>query len=338
MIIGRKKKIFYLSLIAIMLGFPLVVNNPYIVHIVIMIGIFAVLALGLEIILGLTGLFSLGHAAFFGMGAYVSALTSIKLGLSFPVALLLSITLTAVFGAIIGFPALRLKGDYLAIATLGFGEIFRLFLINWDNITRGPMGLPGIPRPSIFGMDFSNRIPYYYLMLICFVFAYYIASNLPKTYLGRAFKAIRDDEDAAAFMGLKITKYKLIAFALGGAYAGYAGSFYAHYITFISPDTFLYQDSALMLAMVFLGGAGTIIGPVVGALVLVLLPEALRFLVEWRMLVVGIIMVAMMIYRPQGIMGSGKIKLPFVNKYIKNSKVVNDEGSTCTELDKTFES
>lgn len=322
MLIAKKKKSFYLLLFAIMLVFPLIIKNPYIIHITIMVGIFAVLALGLEIILGLTGLFSLGHAAFFGMGAYVSALASIKLGISFPLALILSIVLTAVFGAIIGFPALRLKGDYLAIATLGFGEIFRLILINWDKFTRGPMGLPGIPRPSILGLAFTNRIPYYYLMLLFFGIAFYVASNLPKTFLGRAFKAIRDDEDAASFMGLNITRYKLIAFALGGAYAGFAGSYYAHYITFISPDTFLYQDSALMLAMVFLGGAGTVIGPVMGALVLVLLPEALRFLVEWRMLVVGVIMVAMMIYRPQGIMGSGKLNTSWLNGFKKKPKKI----------------
>ncbi|MEI7885628.1 MAG: branched-chain amino acid ABC transporter permease [Clostridia bacterium] len=308
---SKMKKSFILSGIiwAILLIFPLVVTDSYIVHIVIMIGIFAVLALGLEIILGLTGLFSLGHAAFFGMGAYVSALTTMYLNVSFPLAMLLSVIFTALFGTLIGFPALRLKGDYLAIATLGFGEIFRLILINWDAFTRGPMGLPGIPRPSVFGFVFTGRIPYYYTLLILFIFVFYLARRIPKTFLGRAFKSIRDDEDAAAFMGINITKYKLIAFAIGGAYAGLAGSFYAHYITFISPDTFLYQDSAQMLAMVFLGGAGTIIGPVVGALTLVLIPEVLRFLVEWRMLFVGVLMVAMMIFRPQGIMGGGGLNL-----------------------------
>jgi branched-chain amino acid transport system permease protein len=310
----KKRVKLYHALLAILLIFPFVIKSSYVVHVAIMIGIFAILALGLEIILGLTGLFSLGHAAFFGMGAYVSALLSIKLGISFPVALLFSIILTALFGAAIGFPALRLKGDYLAIATLGFGEIFRIILVNWDELTRGPMGLPGIPRPEILGFQFASRIPFYYFILVFFIIMFYVALHLPKTFLGRAFKAIRDDEDAAAFMGLNITKYKLISFAMGGAYAGLAGSFYAHYITFISPDTFLYQDSALMLAMVFLGGAGTIIGPVAGALVMTLLPEVLRFLVEWRMLVIGVLMVVMMIYRPQGIMGSGSLKIPGLRK------------------------
>lgn len=304
----NQNKLYYLLLILVLL-LPLIVDNTYIIHIAIMIGIYGVLALGLEIVLGLTGLFSLGHAAFFGMGAYTSALLSIKLGLGFVGALIISMIMTGLFGIAIGFPALRLKGDYLAIATLGFGEIFRIVLVNWDELTRGPMGLPGIPRPDILGFKFATRMPYYYFILIFFILAFFISWRIPKTFLGRAFKAIRDDEDAASFMGIDITKHKLIAFALGGFYAGLAGSFYAHYITFISPDTFLFQDSSLMLAMVFLGGAGTIIGPVVGAAVMTLLPELLRFLVEWRMLVVGVLMVVMMIYRPQGIMGGGSIKL-----------------------------
>jgi len=303
---------------------PLVIKSSYVIHLAIVIGIFCILALGLEIILGLTGLFSLGHAAFYGMGAYVSALLSLRLGMNFWLALVISVVVTGLFGIVLGFPALRLKGDYLAIATLGFGEIFRLILVNWDKLTRGPMGLPGIPRPSIMGFHFDNRLPYYYLIIVFFAIAFAVAMRLPHTYLGRAFKAIRDDEDAASFMGINITKYKIIAFVMGGMFAGLAGSFYAHYVTFISPDTFLYQDSALALTMVFLGGAGTIVGPVVGAVILVVLPEMLRFLVEWRMLVVGALMVIMMIYRPQGIMGGGAIKLPAFFRRVVPAAKQND--------------
>jgi branched-chain amino acid transport system permease protein len=307
---NKQRYLYYLLLIPVLL-LPLIVTHTYIIHIAIMIGIYGILALGLEIVLGLTGLFSLGHAAFFGMGAYTSALLSIKLGFGFIEALIVSMIMTGLFGTLIGFPALRLKGDYLAIATLGFGEIFRIILVNWDELTRGPMGLPGIPRPAILGFKFVDRIPYYYFILICFILAFLIAWRIPRTYLGRAFKSIRDDEDAAAFMGIDVTKHKLIAFALGGFYAGLAGSFYAHYITFISPDAFLFQDSSLMLVMVFLGGAGTIVGPVAGAAIMTLLPEVLRFLVEWRMLVVGVLMVIMMIYLPQGIMGGESFKKLF---------------------------
>lgn len=311
----KKRLLQYGILLVILALLPLVVKSSYIIHLAIVVGIFCILALGLEIILGLTGLFSLGHAAFYGMGAYVSALLALRMGFSFWLALVASILITGLFGVVLGFPALRLKGDYLAVATLGFGEIFRLILVNWDELTRGPMGLPAIPRPTFFGYYFGTRIPYYYLILLFFIIAFAVAYRLPKTYLGRAFKSIRDDEDAASFMGINVTKYKIVAFVMGGMFAGLAGSFYAHYVTFISPDTFLYQDSAMTLCMVFLGGAGTIIGPIVGAILLVLLPEALRFLAEWRMLVVGVIMVTMMIYRPQGIMGGGGFNWP---QWLKN--------------------
>lgn len=313
-----------LILFAGFLCLPLIIPNTFIMHLIITLGIMGILALGLEIPLGLTGLFSMGHAAFYGMGAYVSALLCIKLGLNFWASMIISVGASGLLGLVLGFPCLRLKGDYLAIATLGFGEIFRIGLVNWDALTRGPMGLPGIPRPSIFGFDFSTRLPYYYLILILFILTFSIAWRMPKTYLGRAFKAVRDDEDAAAFMGINLTKYKVLAFVIGGMYAGLAGSFYAHYITFISPDTFMYQDSTLVLCMVFLGGAGTIIGPVVGAFILVLIPEMLRFLVEWRMLVVGALMVIMMIYRPQGIMGGGGIKMPVFRKSAVSSTKSND--------------
>lgn len=308
---ANKRVFIYAGIFMVLLVLPFVISSSYVMHLIITLCIFGILALGLEIPLGLTGLFSMGHAAFYGMGAYVSALLAMKLGMSFWAAMVVSMASAGLLGLALGFPCLRLKGDYLAIATLGFGEIFRILLVNWDQLTRGPMGLPGIPRPSVFGWFFSGRIPYYYLILILFALSFWVAWRLPHTYLGRSFKAVRDDEDAAGFMGIHVAKYKIVAFIMGGVYAGLAGSFYAHYITFISPDTFMYQDSTLALCMVFLGGAGTIIGPVIGAFVLVIIPELLRFLVEWRMLVVGVIMVVMMIYRPQGIMGGRGRKISF---------------------------
>ena len=260
----KNRIIQYGVLLAILTLLPLVIKSSYIIHLAIVVGIYCILALGLEIILGLTGLFSLGHAAFYGMGAYVSALLALRLGTSFWLALAISILITGLFGVVLGFPALRLKGDYLAIATLGFGEIFRLVLVNWAELTRGPMGLPAIPRPVLFGFPFSTRFPYYYLILLFFILAFAVANRLPRTFLGRAFKAIRDDEDAASFMGVNITKYKIVVFVMGGMFAGLAGSFYAHYVTFISPDTFLYQDSAMTLCG-FSGQRRVLTGPVVGA-------------------------------------------------------------------------
>jgi branched-chain amino acid transport system permease protein len=306
------KLLQYLILGAILVAVPLVVHNAYVMQILIMLAIYGILVLGLEIILGQTGLFSLGHAAFYGMGAYTSALLALRLGWPIWLATIGAMVTSALFGAAIGFPVLRLRGDYLAIATLGFGEIFGLIMNNWNALTRGPMGLPGIPRPYLFGQPF-DRTMYYYMIVALFFIALFLAFHLCRSFLGRAFRSIRDDEDAAEFMGINITKYKILSFVIGGIFAGLAGSLFAHYITFISPDTFTYVDSETLLAMVFLGGAGTVIGPVIGAVVLVLFPEIFQFLVQWDMLVIGVIMVLVMVYRPQGIW-TADIRWPWIRK------------------------
>jgi branched-chain amino acid transport system permease protein len=226
---------------------------------------------------------------------------------------------------LIGIPSLRINGDYLAIATLGFGEIFNLGLINGGDLTRGPRGLPGIPPPALFGLDFSNKATFYYLILILFIITYIVAQNIPKTFFGRALMAIRDDEDAAVFMGINISKYKVIAFALSGLFAGMAGAFYAHYISYISPDTFVYNDSVTILTMVLLGGSGTVIGPVVGAACLIILPEMLRSLVEYRMLVYGLIVVLMMQIRPNGILGHINLRTKYIEKMVKDTALTERE-------------
>lgn len=308
----RTKLIQYLTFGIFLLLVPLLINSNYVMHILITIAIYGILVLGLELTLGQTGIFSLGHAAFYGMGAYTSALIVMKLGLPLWIGAIGAIVGSGFLGILLGFPTLRLRGDYLAIATLGFGEIFRLILINWDSLTNGPMGLPGIPRPQLMERPF-DRMFYFYMIVLAFFLCLALSYRISGSFLGRAFRAIRDDEEVAEFLGIDIAKFKIMAFAIGGMFAGLAGAFYAHYITFISPDTFVYQDSATLLAMVFLGGAGTIIGPVIGAVFLVVLPELLRFLVEWRMLVVGVLMVVMMIFRPQGII-SGEMHWPWQRK------------------------
>ena len=306
------KLLQYLILGVVLAVVPLVIHSAYVMQILIMLAIYGILVLGLEIVLGQTGLFSLGHAAFYGMGAYTSALLAMRLGWPLWLATIGAILTSALFGLALGFPVLRLRGDYLAIATLGFGEIFRMVMNNWNALTRGPMGLPGIPRPHLFGRPF-DRTMYYYLIVTVFLIALFAAFHLCRSFLGRAFRAIRDDDDAAEFMGINITKYKILSFVIGGIFAGLAGSLFAHYITFISPDTFTYVDSEMLLAMVFLGGAGTVIGPVIGAVILVLFPEIFQFLVQWDMLVIGVIMVLVMIYRPQGIWAAD-IRWPWANK------------------------
>jgi len=299
---------------------PLFLKSDALVHICVFILIYVILALGLEVALGITGLFSLCHAAFYGMGAYVSALLSIYMGWSFWITLPIAAIAAGLFGMLIGLPALRTNGDYLAIATLGFGEIFRLILINGGEFTRGPRGLPGISRPELFGLDFTSKVTYYYLLLVVAVIIFLVVLNIPRTFFGRALMAVRDDEDAAAFMGIRIAKYKVIAFAISGLIAGIAGAFYAHYICFISPDTFIYNDSITILSMVLLGGSGTVVGPVLGAVILTVLPEFLRGFVEYRLLIYGLIVVIMMQVRPNGIMGHLNTRRSYLNSIIKSSK------------------
>jgi len=295
---------------------PLFIKDSSVMHICVMILLYVILALGLEIALGITGLFSLCHAAFYGMGAYASALLSLRFGLSFWITLPLGALCAGLFGVLIGLPALRTNGDYLAIATLGFGEIFRLLLINGGDFTRGPRGLPGIARPVLFGLDFTNKVTYYYLLLIAAFIIFLVVINIPRTFFGRALMAVRDDEDAAGFMGINISRYKVIAFALSGLIAGIAGSFYAHYICFISPDTFVYNDSITILTMVLIGGSGTVVGPLLGAVVLTVLPELLRALVQYRMLIYGLIVVIMMQVRPKGILGHVNTRMAYEQSLI----------------------
>lgn len=298
---------------------PLFLTSDSMMHIAIFVLLYIILALGLEVALGITGLFSLCHASFYGMGAYVSALLSIHFGLSFWVTLPIAALCSGLFGMLIGLPALRTNGDYLAIATLGFGEIFRLVLVNGGELTRGPRGLPGIARPELFGLDFSNKMTYYYVILTFAVLIFLVVFNIPRTFFGRALMAIRDDEDAAGFMGIHIARYKVIAFTISGLIAGIAGAFYAHYICFISPDTFVYNDSITILSMVLLGGSGTVAGPVLGAVVLTLLPEFLRDFVEYRMLIYGLIVVIMMQLRPNGILGHLNTRRSYLHSLLKET-------------------
>lgn len=312
---------------------PIFLHTASLMHIAVLILLYIILSLGLEVALGITGLFSLCHAAFYGMGAYVSALLSIYFGLSFWITLPIAAICAGLFGVLIGLPALRTNGDYLAIATLGFGEIFRLLLINGGEITRGPRGLPSIPRPVFFGLDFTNKGTYYYILLFVAVMIFLVVLNIPRTFFGRALMAIRDDEDAAAFMGIRTSRYKVCAFAISGLIAGIAGAFYAHYICFISPDTFIYNDSITILTMVLIGGSGTVAGPALGAVILTVLPELLRSFVEYRMLIYGLIVVIMMQLRPKGILGHVNTRTSYLDSLlgsIRDKKIGGDHqgGST----------
>lgn len=299
----QKAAIIQALLALIVAGIPLVINDQYIFHVLIMAGVYVVLAISLNLLLGSTGLFSLGHAAFYGIGAYASALLSIKLQLPFILTFLLGGLIAALIGGMIAFPALRLKGIFLAIGTLGFNEIVRLLAINLDELTGGPAGLPGISQPVILGLDISQPRDYYIAMLVFAALTYGIFQRVLTTRPGRALIAIRDDEIAARSMGIHVTQYKVAAFVISSFFAGLAGSFFAHYMTYISPDNFGLSESFGILAMIALGGIGNLAGSVVGALVLVIIPESFRFLQDYRQFIYGLTIISIMLVLPQGIAG-----------------------------------
>ncbi len=267
---------------------------------------YVVLGLGLNIVVGVAGLLDLGYVAFYAMGAYSYALLNLHFDLGFWAALPIGAILAAFFGILLGFPVLRLRGDYLAIVTLGFGEIIRLILENWNDFSQGPSGISNIPRPG-FGIELSLEMAInylYYLLVGMVLITVFVVNRLQNSRLGRAWVALREDEIACQAMGIDKTKTKLTAFALGATWAGMVGVFFAAKTTFINPASFTFLESAIILSIVVLGGMGSILGVIVGALVLILLPEYLRALSDYRMLAFGAILVTMMVFRPQGIISS----------------------------------
>ena len=293
--------------------------TEYILHIAIVSGFFIILALSLNLIIGYCGQVSLGHAAFYGLGAYASALTSIHWHLPFLLALLIAALVGAFFGFTLGIPTLRVKDDYLAIVTLGFGVIIDLVLLNLD-ITGGPDGLARIPSPQFWGINFRNK--YWYLLLVAFfvVVTLLLIYRLVNSRHGRALKAIRDHEITARVMGINAAAYKIAMFTLSAGLAGMAGSLYAHYITFINPESFGLHTSILILTMVVLGGMGSILGSVLGACFLTILPELFRRFADYQDLAYGAMLIALLIWRPQGLLGAGKLSQKFTLSKSQNGK------------------
>ena len=290
---------FACIVIASALGLPLL-SSTYQVNVLTSALIAVILGLGLNIIVGLAGMLNLGYAAFTAVGAYGYALLNLHFHLGFWAALPAGGLVAAGFGLALGFPVLRLRGDYLAIVTLGFGEIVRLVLENWSALTNGPSGIANVPRPGLFGMELGLRGATLYLYFIAFALAAAAAmsvARLKDSRIGRAWVALREDETAAETMGIDRTRTKLAALALGAFFAGVAGVLFAARTTFVNPASFTFLESAMVLATVVLGGPGSVGGVAVAALVLVLLPEYLRPFAQYRMLVFGAALVLMMVLR-----------------------------------------
>lgn len=303
--IGRTKNFLIPTMFISLLTFPLILKDYYI-DVLIMSGIYILLALGLNIIVGFAGLLHLGYAAFYAIGAYTYAIVNTKLNISFWASLPLSASLAATAGLLLAIPALRLRGDYLAIVTLGFGEIVRLVLNNWDSLTNGPNGITGIAPPEIFGLSLGRLSHFYYLVLIFVMIALILIRRVECSRIGRAWIAIKGNEIAASTLGIDTTRYKIYAFVFGSFWAGIAGILFSAKMRFISPESFTFLESILILSMVILGGLGNTYGAIIGAFILVVLPEILREVQSYRMLILGIGLVMLMIFRPQGILGRVK--------------------------------
>ena len=266
--------------------------------------IYVMIGLGLNIVVGLAGLLDLGYVAFYAVGAYCYALLNYHFGLGFWVLLPAGALLAMVFGIILGFPVLRLRGDYLAIVTLGFGEIIHLVLKNWNALSFGPSGISQIPRPALFGINLSPSQTHaylYYLMLVLTAFTVFVVRRMENSRIGRAWVALREDEVACQAMGIDKTRTKLSAFAMGATWAGMGGVVFAAKTTFINPSSFTIWESIIILCIVVLGGMGSIVGVACGAFILILLPEYLRAFSEYRLLIFGAVLVVMMVFRPGGL-------------------------------------
>ncbi len=297
--------VFALVAVVVALLLPVIFRgNDYLLNLCVVAGVYSIVVMGLGILLGWAGQMSLAQAAFLGIGAYTSAYFTTHVGLNFWQALPLSILMSALVGVGVGYPCLRLSGHYLALATIGFGIITQLVLINWKAVTNGSDGITGIPAPPPIGsISFESYGTYFYIVLGFVVLCAYIAARIKATRVGRAMEAIRENELAASAMGINTTRYKILAFVLAGSYAGLAGSLLAHSIKFISPDSYSFDQSVVFLVMLILGGSSSIGGAILGAALLTLLPEVLRPLKNSYIMVYGAAVVAMIIFMPQGLVG-----------------------------------
>jgi branched-chain amino acid transport system permease protein len=298
-------------------------SSRYLVDLGTTVLIYVMLGWGLNVVVGLAGLLDLGYVAFYAVGAYTFGLLASDLGFTFWEALPFSGIVAASFGVILGFPVLRLRGDYLAIVTLGFGEIIRIVLLNWASVTGGPNGIGGIPRPSFFGLPFTRSAPegvttfhqffglefspsqrvtfLYFVILAMALLTNLFTLRIRRLPIGRAWEALREDEIACRALGINPTTVKLSAFAIGAMFGGFAGCFFATRQGFISPESFTFIESATILAIVVLGGMGSQMGVVLAAILLVTFPEFGRAFAEFRMLIFGAAMIGVMVWRPQGL-------------------------------------
>ena len=300
-----------LAALAVAATAPAWVWNPYHLHTLIMAGIFAVLALSLNLLLGYTGQLSLGHAAFFGIGAYASALLTVKADWSPWIGLAAAVVVPGLAGWLIGRLALKIRGAYFVLLTISFSGVVALVSVNWMELTNGPLGLPGVPAvdvalPGLPALSLRTKPAFYYLVLVAVISCYLACLAIVRSRVGRALVALRENETLAQSVGIDPTHYLVLATMLSAGMAGLAGWLYAHYVRFVSPEVFLFTYTVTMVIMVVAGGKGTLAGPVVGAVIFTALPEALRAMTswQWQMLLYGVLLVLVLFFMPEGIVPS----------------------------------
>jgi len=300
----RLFKIAFIVIVCLLLVLlPYLGINVYRLHVFTLIGIYTLISIGLNIIFGHTGQIALGHAAFFAIGAYTSAILTARLGFPFPIAFICAGLISLVFGLGVGRAALKLEGAYLAMATIGFGEIVRMVLIHWESLSGGPAGISKIPNPYILGLTLKSPQSKYYMIMAITFLGFVCYRNLMKSNYGKQFTAIKENPLAAQAMGVNTTRVKVIAFGLSTLYAGFGGSLYAHLNNYIAPDAFHFSESITFLLIVVLGGMGNILGPILGSIVLIEVKESLRMLKDYNMLIYGLSLMVLMVFAPKGFAG-----------------------------------
>lgn len=286
----------------------------YLIHLAILVAIYAILAMSLNLVVGYTGLLSVTHAAFYGIGAYTVAILVTKQDWNFFPALGMAIIVTAISSVLVGVVLSRFKDDFYALASIGFNVIVYSVMLNWQGLTRGPLGIPGIQRPQLFGVDFSANVHFLFLSVIIVAIVYLVARFITHSSFGRVLKAIRENERVIQVFGYRTPHFKLAIFTVAAMMAALAGGLFAAYITFIDPLAFTINESIFILSIIILGGLASLRGAILGAVFLVLLPEALRFVGfpsdiagQMRHAVYGLLLILLMLYRPQGLVGEYKL-------------------------------
>ncbi len=307
----KNKLWLLLAIIAVLVILPFFGLSSYLIRVLCMIATYSILALSLNLITGFMGQTSMGHAALYCIGAYAGALFSTRLGTNFWISLIAAIVVGALAGAFEGFVTMNLSGSYMTVTTLAFAQVVTMVAQNWTSLTNGPLGIKSIPRPTFFGIELTtNNGGLYWLVLAFLILTVLFVTAIINSKMGRAVIAIKEDELAAKLMGIETKRYRIAVVAIAGALAGVAGCYYAHMSRYVDPKVFSFDISMTILTIVIFGGLASIPGSILGAIIMVAFPEALQFLSEYRFLVYGFILVIMMRFRPQGVLG-GLSKQPY---------------------------